>query len=134
MPPLLAPCPVHARRYARWIADDVGMCDRRTGAHAVANSTAVAEDLGQISYVFSDKTGTLTLNALAVTDVRAMPELDAAQVLTLAALASSDGGGDPVDSAIRAAAKGKGSAEAPTLMTFLPFDPATAFGYRRPPG
>ena len=48
----------------------------------------------------SDKTGTLTLNALTVTTVRPMPGFDEAHVLALAALASSDGGQDPVDGAI----------------------------------
>ena len=44
-------------------------------------------------------------------------------MLTLAALASSDGGQDPVDGAIRAAA-GKPAADAPHLVKFVPFDPA----------
>ena len=64
-----------------------------------------------------DKTGTLTRNELAVTEVRPMPGFDAAQVLGLAALASSDGGQDPVDAAIRAAAAGKTVADLPTLLT-----------------
>ncbi len=52
----------------------------------------------------ADKTGTLTRNELTVTDVRAMAGFDRAHVLALAALASSEGGQDPVDAAIRAAA------------------------------
>ena len=51
-----------------------------------------------------DKTGTLTQNALTVASVHPMPGFDDAHVLALAALASSDGGQDPVDGAIRAAA------------------------------
>jgi H+-transporting ATPase len=43
----------------------------------------------------------------------------------LAALASSDGGQDPVDEAIRSAAVGKGAADTPKLTAFTPFDPAT---------
>ena len=57
----------------------------------------------------ADKTGTLTQNALTVTTVRPMPGFDEAHVLALAALASSDGGQDPVDGAIRAAAASKPS-------------------------
>ena len=45
--------------------------------------------------------------------------------MALAALASSDGGGDPVDGAIRAAAAGKAVSDAPKMISFLPFDPAT---------
>jgi H+-transporting ATPase len=53
-----------------------------------------------------------------------MAGFDAARVLALAALASSDGGQDPVDAAIRAAA-GKTTSDAQHLLTFTPFDPAT---------
>jgi H+-transporting ATPase len=70
-----------------------------------------------------DKTGTLTKNALTVVDVHPLRGLDIAHVLALAALASSDGGQDPVDSAIRTAA-GKAAADAPRLVKFVPFDPA----------
>jgi H+-transporting ATPase len=61
----------------------------------------------------ADKTGTLTQNALTVTTVRPMPGFDEAHVLALAALASSDGGQDPVDGAIRAAAASKPVSDAP---------------------
>jgi H+-transporting ATPase len=54
-----------------------------------------------VDVLCADKTGTLTMNALTVTDVRAMPGFDALHALTSAALASSDGGEDPVDSSIR---------------------------------
>ena len=72
----------------------------------------------------SDKTGTLTQNALTVTSVRPMPGFDEAHVLALAALASSDGGEDPVDGAIRAAAASKPVSDAPKLVKFSAFDPA----------
>ena len=72
----------------------------------------------------ADKTGTLTRNALTVTTVRPMPGFDEAHVLALAALASSDGGQDPVDGAIRAAAASKAVSDAPHLVKFAAFDPA----------
>ena len=53
-----------------------------------------------------------------------MPGFDEAHVLALAALASSDGGQDPVDGAIRAAAARKTMSDAPKLVKFVPFDPA----------
>ena len=43
----------------------------------------------------------------------------------MAALASSDGGQDPVDTAIRAAAVKKGATDLPKLIKFVPFDSAT---------
>jgi H+-transporting ATPase len=73
----------------------------------------------------ADKTGTLTRNELSVASVRAMPGFDEARVLGLAALASSDGGQDPVDGAVRAAAARKPTTAAPRLVAFTPFDPAT---------
>ncbi len=73
----------------------------------------------------ADKTGTLTRNELTVTTVRPMPGVTEAHVLALASLASSDGGQDPVDAAIRIAASGKGGAEPLKVIRFIPFDPAT---------
>ena len=46
-------------------------------------------------------------------------------LLSLASLASADGGQDPVDAAIRADAAWKNSPNAPKLIIFTPFDPAT---------
>ncbi len=84
---------------------------------------SAVDEAGTMDVLCVDKTGTLTKNALTVASVHAMQGLDTAHVLTLAALASSDGGQDPVDSAIRAAA-GKAAADAPRLVKFVPFDPA----------
>jgi H+-transporting ATPase len=72
-----------------------------------------------------DKTGTLTQNALTVTVVRALDGADEARVLGLAALASSDGGQDSVDAAIRSVAARQPAADLPKLVKFVPFDPAT---------
>ena len=72
----------------------------------------------------ADKTGTLTQNALTVTTVRPTPGFDEAHVLALAALASSDGGQDPVDGAIRLAAARRAVSGAPELIEFTAFDPA----------
>ncbi len=72
-----------------------------------------------------DKTGTLTRNELTVANTRPMPGFDTAHVLVLAALASSDGGQDPVDGAIRKAAGVQDMKGVPKLVKFVPFDPAT---------
>jgi H+-transporting ATPase len=85
---------------------------------------SAVDEAGTTDVLCSDKTGTLTQNALTVTTVRCMPGFDEPHVLALAALASSDGGQDPVDGAIRAAATAKTVSDAPHLVTFMPFDPA----------
>jgi H+-transporting ATPase len=101
------------------------------GARALAKQgvlptrLSAVDEAATMDVLCSDKTGTLTQNALTVTTVHAMPDFDEGHILALAALASSDGGGDPVDGAIRAAAVGKAVSDAPKMISFLPFDPAT---------
>jgi H+-transporting ATPase len=82
------------------------------------------DEAASIDVLCSDKTGTLTLNALSVTSVRPLPGFDEAHVLGLASLASSEGGQDSVDAAIRSAASKKPAQDLPKLVTFVPFDPA----------
>ena len=85
---------------------------------------SAVDEAGTTDVLCSDKTGTLTQNALTVTTVYPLPGFDEAHVLALAALASADGGQDPVDAAIRSAASSKGVSDAPKLVKFEPFDPA----------
>jgi H+-transporting ATPase len=84
---------------------------------------SAVDEAASIDVLCSDKTGTLTLNALSVTSVRSMPGFDEAHVLGLAALTSSEGGQDPVDAAIRSAASHKPASDLPKLVAFVPFDP-----------
>ena len=86
---------------------------------------SAVDEAGTMDVLCADKTGTLTRNELKVTTVRPMPGFDEVHVLALAALASSDGGQDPVDAAIRTAAGEKAATDAPKLVRFVPFDPAT---------
>jgi H+-transporting ATPase len=86
---------------------------------------SAVDEVATMDVLCADKTGTLTRNELTVTSVHPMPGFDEAHVLGLAALASSDGGQDPVDGAIRAAAAtNKALSGAPSVVTFTPFDPA----------
>jgi H+-transporting ATPase len=85
---------------------------------------SAVDEAGTTDVLCADKTGTLTQNALTVTTVHPMAGFDEATVLALAALASSEGGQDPVDGAIRAAAAGKTASNALKLAKFVPFDPA----------
>src|ERR1700729_653124 len=100
------------------------------GAQALAHlgvlptRLSAVDEAASIDVLCADKTGTLTQNALTLTAIHAMPGFDETHVLGVAALASSDGGQDPVDAAIRAAAK-KAASDLPKLIKFVPFDPGT---------
>jgi H+-transporting ATPase len=101
------------------------------GARALAKMDVLptrlsaVDEAASIDVLCADKTGTLTQNALTVTAVHAMLGFDESHVLGVAALASSDGGDDPVDGAIRTAAAKKLASDVPKLIKFIPFDPAT---------
>ncbi len=86
---------------------------------------SAVDEAASMNVLCADKTGTLTLNALRVTVTQPMPGFNEARVLALAALASSEGGLDPVDAAVRGAAEGKSSTDLPRRIKFVPFDPAT---------
>ena len=99
------------------------------GARAVARRgvlptrLSALDEAAGMDVLCADKTGTLTRNALVVTACHALPGFDEAQILAMATLASSDGGADPLDSAIRAASQPANVARW-KLVTFTPFDPA----------
>jgi H+-transporting ATPase len=99
------------------------------GARALAKQgvlptrLSAVDEAASFDVLCSDKTGTLTRNELSVTSIRPMRGFDEAHVLGLAALASSDGGQDPVDAAIHSAATHKPASDLPKLATFVPFDP-----------
>jgi len=86
---------------------------------------SAVDEAATLDVLCSDKTGTLTLNALTITAVHPEPGFDEPRLLAMAALASSDGGQDPVDAAIRSAAAKQPAADSPRLIKLVPFDPAT---------
>jgi H+-transporting ATPase len=86
---------------------------------------SAVDEAASMDVLCADKTGTLTRNELTVTSVQPMTGFDVAQLLALAAVASSDGGQDPVDAAIRAAARAHGDPGTAKPLSFVPFDPAT---------
>ena len=103
-----------------------------TRAGVLPTRLSAIDEAASLDILCIDKTGTLTRNELAVAAVRAMPGLDEDRVLALAALASAEGGQDPVDAAVRAAAASlKTDADQLTVTSFVPFDPATKMSEAR---
>lgn len=86
---------------------------------------SAVDEAASLDVLCADKTGTLTRNELAITAVRPMPGFDADHVLAFAALASSDGGRDPVDTVIRSASARAPIQDPPNRLDFQPFDPVT---------
>jgi len=84
---------------------------------------SAVDEAATMNVLCVDKTGTLTQNELAIAKVVPFDGYDENSILGLALLASSDGGLDPIDAAVREAAR-----QAPVdlrLVRFTPFDPGT---------
>ena len=97
-----------------------------TRAGVLPTRLSAVDEAASLDVLCMDKTGTLTRNELAIAAVRAMPGFDEDRVLMLASIASTEGGQDPVDAAVRAAAALlKTDADRLTVTSFVPFDPAT---------
>jgi H+-transporting ATPase len=86
---------------------------------------SAAEDAATMDVLCVDKTGTITMNQLAVTDVILLAQAKEADVLFAGALASQEANQDPIDLAFLAAAKAHhvfDSVPAATPVSFAPFD------------
>ncbi len=96
---------------------------REIARHGVLPTRLSAlDEAAGVDVLCADKTGTLTRNELAVTDCQAFPGFTPGQVMAMAALASSDGGADPLDAAIRLATT-QADLAGWHLVSFTPFDP-----------
>jgi Ca2+-transporting ATPase len=92
---------------------------------ALVRRAVSVENIGRVSCICSDKTGTLTEGALRVTGVFPAPGLSDTDVLALAALASRPEAGDPLDAAVVRAASAAGVAvDGREVLTIYPFTEA----------
>jgi plasma-membrane proton-efflux P-type ATPase len=86
---------------------------------------SAAEDAATMDVLCVDKTGTITMNQLAVTSVIPLEHMTEADVLFAGALASQEANQDPIDLAFLAAAKERhvfDGKPAITPLSFAPFD------------
>lgn len=68
--------------------------------HALVRRAVVVENIGHISCICSDKTGTLTEGVLQLTHCYPAGDLDEAELLSVAGMASRLETGDPLDTAV----------------------------------
>ncbi len=86
---------------------------------------SAAEDAATMDVLCVDKTGTVTMNQLAVTGVIPLGQATESDVLSAGALASQEADQDPIDLAFLAAARERrvfGNTPAVTPVSFAPFD------------
>ncbi|HVY31980.1 MAG TPA: plasma-membrane proton-efflux P-type ATPase [Polyangiaceae bacterium] len=89
---------------------------------------SAAEDAATMDVLCVDKTGTITMNQLAVTGVIPLENATEAEVLFAGALASEEANQDPIDLAFLAAAKARhvfDGVPRATPVSFTPFDAKT---------
>ncbi len=73
---------------------------------ALVRRAVVVENIGRVTCICTDKTGTLTEGRLALGTVVPAEGIDRARLLALAASAARDESGDPLDRLLRAASPG----------------------------
>jgi len=86
---------------------------------------SAAEDAATMDVLCVDKTGTITMNQLAVTGVIPLEHASASDVLFAGALASQEANQDPIDQAFLTAARERGvfdGVPAVTPVSFAPFE------------
>jgi plasma-membrane proton-efflux P-type ATPase len=89
---------------------------------------SASEDAATMDVLCVDKTGTITMNRLIVTDVVPLEMFTSRDVLLYGALASEEANQDPIDLAVLAAAKSQAVITQPSsvrTIRFTPFDPQT---------
>ena len=89
---------------------------------------SAAEDAATMDVLCVDKTGTITMNQLAITGVVPLGQATEKDVVLAGALASQEANQDPIDLAFLTAAKDRHFRDAvagATLVSFAPFDAST---------
>ena len=102
---------------------------RELAKHGVlVTRLSASEDAATMDVLCVDKTGTITMNQLAVTGVIPLEQATEADVLAAGALASQEANQDPIDLAFLTAARGRhifDSLPKVTPVSFAPFDAKT---------
>jgi Ca2+-transporting ATPase len=89
--------------------------------HALVRRAVSVENVGRVTCICADKTGTITEGRLRVTEWLAAAGAGEARLVAVAAAASRRETGDPLDAAILDAASAKGAARPPEVLATFPF-------------
>jgi len=100
------------------------------GRGAIVSRLAAVEEMAGVDVLCTDKTGTVTRNELQVAALAPLEGYTEDDVLLYARLASREEDGDPIDTAVLAAAAARGVTTDPRahgykVERFKPFDPVT---------
>lgn len=106
------------------VAQALGALELSRRGVLVTRLSAV-EEAAMMDVLCVDKTGTLTLNELALDVLDPCPPYSPDRLLELAAVASDEASQDPIDLAILRAARQKRGPTPHERLSFTPFDPAT---------
>ena len=95
---------------------------RMAQRQALVRRAVTVENIGRVTYICSDKTGTITEGRLRLEHLLPARPIDEDRLLFLASLASRGESGDPMDEAILKAAEAKGISRArPEVLETFPF-------------
>jgi Ca2+-transporting ATPase len=95
---------------------------RMAQRQALVRRAVTVENIGRVTYICSDKTGTITEGRLRLEHLLPARPIDEVRLLFLASLASRSESGDPMDEAILKAANAKGISKArPEVLETFPF-------------
>ncbi len=94
---------------------------RLSRRQALVRRAVSVENIGRVTSICSDKTGTITEGRLVVRHVEPVIPEDEARLLAMAAIASRRGAGDPLDEAVIAAALAGGADLEGSIVATFPF-------------
>jgi Ca2+-transporting ATPase len=86
--------------------------------HALVRRAVSVENIGRVTQICTDKTGTITIGSLRLTHIDPSDDQNELTVLSAGLAASNPDGSDPIDLAIQEVSRQKGLVNHPRLLVF----------------